>query len=429
MKLLDWIESKETKEIFFAYQSVSDSAVLGAICEAIKERNIKVTFVMSRQRGPREGGGFDPLLDVSKKPVVETENSQVRFDRVMKRLTGCGLTDEMQRPVGYLRGHSGKKESDSLGWAHNKFFMINPSDPVKMHFASGSGNLTTGAVSSNHENWLFFENIPTQTYLAQSTLCVMKSQLMDRAQFSLSSYVKHNGECLNKIPKSYKKAMGIRTYYIPGSGDLAIKETLIPALSSSKKITMAAHLFGYPALFVRGLSCAASKKPNSFCFKRKGRVPGFKKGIGNSRVRMITDDDIHWLRVGQIGENGKVGFNSPWEANNVERVDRAGANIRYIQTAHQEKFIQIHHSKIILFEDGPMEGVWTGAGNFTVNALHTNFENYFYITIPSVVEAYKQQLDQMWQETATPYRDMPKIDTMPLSPDDLLEELAEGDSV
>lgn len=418
MKLLDWIADEKTEEVFFTFQSISDSATLGALCEAIRDRGIKVTFVISRNRGPREEGGYDPLIDMSKTPIVETEGSQKKFDRAYEKLTRCGLPKDAPQPVGIIRGHTGKKSSSAIGWAHNKFFVINPNSKEKIHFASGSGNLTTIGVSSNHENWLFFEDVPVESHLAQNTLCMMSSQLNDKAHLSIYDYKKINGRCLANIPKHYKKAKGITTYHVPGEGERAIKETLIPAFSSSDKITMAAHLFGYPNLFMRGLSCAASKKPRSSCFKKKGGVPAFENGIGKSEVRLITDDDIHWLRVGQVNDQGKVGYNDPWEAHNVEKVDKAGVKVRYIQTAHQEGFIQLHHNKMILFENGPKEGVWTGAGNFTMNAMHSNFENYFFITIPSVIEAYRQQLDSVWDKMSTSYENMPKLDHIPVLPEE-----------
>ena len=182
-----------------------------------------------------------------------------KLQRAMDKLTSCGLPESAPKPVGLLRGHSGTSKKAALGWAHNKMFLVNPKAD-SMKFAVGSGNLSGIGVSSNHENWLFFSNIPKQSYLAQSHLCLMNSQLDEAAQSSLRNYVRHNQKCLKAIPAEYKKAKGIYSYFVPGEGEKAIEKVLIPNFSRAKKITMVAHLFGYPALFVRGLTCAASSK-------------------------------------------------------------------------------------------------------------------------------------------------------------------------
>ena len=423
-KLIEWVKDPQTKEIFFAFQTITDGGVLGAICEEIKSRNIKVTFVLSRNRNYLEDGSKEPLIDLTKAPVIETESTQSKYDRVIRKLTSCGETPGNLQPVGILRGHTGSSEGNSIGWAHNKFFVVNPNDSAKIKFATGSGNLTSAGVATNHENWLFFDNIPQNTYLAQSVQCMRKMQIDDKAHFSKSNFIKMNEECLKNIDPSFKKAQGIESFYIPGDGKRAIDQYLIPAFSESKKITVATHLLGFPRLFVRGMTCAASKKPSSSCYKKNGSLPGFKKTIGKSEVRLITDDDIHWLMVGQYDENGKVGYNDLWEAGNAEEAERGGAKLKFVQTSHHGPFKQLHHSKLIVFEKNKTEAVWTGAGNLTMPAMYTNFENYYYITIPTVVEAYKMQLDGMWSELATAKESMPKLDVVPLKDPVVKEEPA-----
>ena len=422
-KLIQWINDPMTQEIFFAFQTITEFNILNSICEAIKARNIPVTFVLSRNRVPlkdEEGnnipGTLDPLIDVTQTPIVETEGSLQKMQRVMDRLTGCDLPPEAPQPVALLRGHTGRYESNSLGWAHNKYFVVNPSDPDTIKFATGSGNLTSAGTASNHENWLFFDNVPTQSYLAQSTLCMKSMQESLEAQVGRREYAQMNEECLATIDPSWKKARGIETYFVPGQGQKAINEKLIPAFSQSKKITVVTHLIGFPELFNRGMKCAASPRPvPSRCHMSIGSVPAFGTDIGEAEVRLITDDDIHWIMVGQTDENGKVGYNQPWEARLVEDAEKSGVQTKFLQTAHHDSYKQLQHNKIILFEGGPEEAVWTGAGNLTGTAMYSNFENYYYITIPSVVEAYKNQLNMMWNEMATGFKDMPAIDTTPVA--------------
>ena len=412
-KLIEWVNDPETKEIFFVFQTITDGGVLGAICEAIKERNIPVTFVLSRNRVRNDDGDMDPLIDMNKTPIVETNSTKGKFSSVMKKLTQCDLPVGANQPVGILRGHTGTSESNSIGWAHNKYFVVNPRDGDTMKFATGSGNLTAVGVSSNHENWLFFENIPQKSYLAQSTRCMMEMQLDDRAHIGRKEFTKMNNQCLADIDPKLKLAEGIESFFVPGDGQEAIDKYLVPAFSQARKITAATHLLGFPSLFVRGMSCAASKNPASSCFQKKSTVPGFKGLEGGADVRLITDDDMHWIMVGQTDDDGRVGYNSPWEADLVESAGNAGVKLKFMQTAHHGKFKQLHHNKIILFEEMDEDAVWTGAGNLTGTAMYSNFENYFYITIPSVVEAYKEQMNAMWDEMATDAGDMPELDVVP----------------
>src|SRR5690349_11842116 len=45
-KLIEWIRDPSTTEIFIAYLTFSNQDVMQELCTAIKERNVKVRFVM-----------------------------------------------------------------------------------------------------------------------------------------------------------------------------------------------------------------------------------------------------------------------------------------------------------------------------------------------------------------------------------------------
>ena len=54
-----------------------------------------------------------------------------------------------------------------------------------------------------------------------------------------------------------------------------------------------------------------------------------------------------------------------------------------------------------------------GAGNFTEAAFSDNFENYYFITIPEVLEKFKKQYEYMWTKLATPEGKLPSKLTRP----------------
>jgi hypothetical protein len=67
---------------------------------------------------------------------------------------------------------------------------------------------------------------------------------------------------------------------------------------------------------------------------------------------------------------------------------------------------------IFTFENGK-GSVFNGAGNMTTAAFTKNFENFYYITIPEVVEAYNKQYDLYFEKMATKAEDMPRDYVLP----------------
>ena len=59
------------------------------------------------------------------------------------------------------------------------------------------------------------------------------------------------------------------------------------------------------------------------------------------------------------------------------------------------------------------DAVFCGAGNLTGTGFSENWENYYYVTIPEVVEAYRAQYEHMWNDLATASADMPTENVMP----------------
>lgn len=350
-KLLEWINDKDTKEIFMTYLSFSNSAVTRALCDAVKKRGVKVTI------------NIDTTSDTSKvQEIASCAPSNMPFSA---------------RPRILQRGHV-----DGIDYAHNKLIIINPNTNGKIGLVFSSGNMSSGAVL-HHENW-HFVTTTVRSFFAQKHLCLMNATLSDEATSSASAYAQYIANCKKKIP--YPEETDIKTYFVPGEGGTDSKgasKKVFDQIAKSKDIAVAAHRFSYGALL----------KNLTTHVKKPGRT-----------LRLVTDDDTYW--VGTHGQ--QVGDNLPSEYTNVEKLVKAGMEVKWMETNHADHLL--HHNKYLVFDD---KAVFTGAGNLTTSAFYSNFENFYFIEIPSVVKAFNEQYEKVWNTLATSPEDMPTQMTQP----------------
>jgi len=347
-KLLDWISDPQTTEIFFAYLSFSNKVVGAEICKAIQERNVKVTFVLDR----------------------ETELDAANT------LLACrpGNGDPNLNPRMELRGHDA-----SIGYAHNKVFLINPrSDNPRIVFSSG--NLSSGVVL-HHENW-HFVRVPGRTHFAKAHVCLMDGMLDHyRTKQEYSGFIKSCRDGAGVGEES-----DIKTFFVPGDGGRA-GQNVQKGIRDATSLGIAAHRFSY-SLLRRELDArfAAGSPPE---------------------VKLVVDDDIWW--AGHGGEHGDFP-NTADEYAFVQQLQGDGMQVRYMETNHAARYL--HHNKFIVFTTPQGEAVFTGAGNLTGTAFTDNFENFYWVTIPQVVQAMKQQHAHLWS-LATPEQNLPATNILP----------------
>ena len=197
----------------------------------------------------------------------------------------------------------------------------------------------------------------------------------------------------------------IKVFFAPGGGEAAMK-TFLDDIKDSTEVDFAAHRF--------------TLKPLTKAL-REARYNGTK-------IRMVFDDDLYLVGERRLTRGMRVP-NMPMEYRNVlsildhnpgSTLDEFGAEARYMETNHHAH--TLHHNKYLIMNNAKRENgqpaVFCGAGNFTKAAFSrksgaTNLENYYYITIPEVVEAFKTQYDYKWNHLATPYRKLPLRDTKP----------------
>ncbi len=350
-KLLGWINDPGTKEVFFTYLSFSNHVVKDALCKGIQERNLKVTFVI------------DNTSDVS------TANS----------LLACapGNGDSAFKPQMFLRGHEG-----GIGYAHNKVFLINPNEG-QVRLAFSSGNMTSGIVL-HHENWHFITP-ERDTHFVQAHLCMMKGELEHHA--STSEYKAFIQSCRAGIP--YPEESDIKVFFVPGEGPRAT-QFLISAIKASSQIRLAAHRFGYNKLIAALKSELQTETP--------------------PELQMVFDDDVWWA-----GHGDQTGDNEAWEYDNVASLQGVGGQARWMETNQAQHLL--HHNKYLVLNTPAgselRSAVFGGAGNLTGTGFTSNFENFYYVEIPAVIDAYNKQYDHVWNDLATPTEKLPSTDVLP----------------
>lgn len=349
-KLLEWINDPSVKEIFFAYLSFSNKKVREAVCNAITQRDVKVTFVM------------------------DTTSDRAQADQLL----ACVPPTAANKPVLHMRGHQG-----GIGYAHNKLFLINPGQET-MKIAFSSGNMTSGIVL-HHENWHFI-TLKSATYFAQSHLCLMKGVLT--AHSSTQQYASFITQCRGQIPHQPEK--NIRSFFVPGEGGKAT-DFITNAIKKASQIRLAAHRFGYNKLISALRTEMTSAQP--------------------AQLQMVFDDDTYWA-----GKGDAVGDNESWEYDNAMDLVNRGAKAKWMQTNHAGHLL--HHNKYLIFNmpqnSATKPAVFCGAGNLTGTAFTSNFENFYYVEIPSVVDAYNKQYDKVWNTMASDDAQMPSQNVLPI---------------
>lgn len=347
-KLLEWIRDPATTEIFFAYLSFSNRVIGAELCKAVQERNVKVTFVLDRG------------------------TSLSAANALLECQPGNG--DPNLKPRMELRGHDA-----TIGYAHNKIFIINPrSESPRIVFSSG--NLSSGVVL-HHENWHFLR-VPARTHFAKAHVCLMDGMLEHyRTKQEYSTYIKSCRDGAGVGEES-----DLKTFFVPGDGGRA-GQHVKNGIRTATSLGIAAHRFSYSVL-------------------RRELAARFAAG-SPPEVKLIADDDIWWAGHGAPPDSVP---NTAQEYGFVQELQEGGMQVRYMETNNNAHYL--HHNKFIVFSTPQGDAAFAGAGNFTGTAFTDNFENFYWITVPHIVEAMKQQHEHLWS-LATPEQRLPETNVQP----------------
>lgn len=287
-------------------------------------------------------------------------NRGVRVTVVLDTETDFGVANRLKKCTGGIsppnileRGNQG-----GLGIHHNKLIVVNPSRST-MKIGYSSANFSSFGTVLHHENWSFV-TLPSDTYFAQVHVCLIEG--LTHHSLSRKDFSSFLDGCRAEIP--YEEEHDIKSFFVPADNKKALN-ALIEMVESSQTVKIAAHRFTLPILF----TTLASKLAH-----------------GNN-VQLIADDDLYWALKGKI-----IGGNSKDEAVRLRPLLEAGIDVKYINTNH--KIRQFHHNKFIIADNA----VFAGAGNFSAAAFSANFENFYLVKIPEVVDAYKLQYERLWSE-------------------------------
>lgn len=273
----------------------------------------------------------------------------------------------------YSRGNSGE-----IGFAHNKVTFLEKGRGNEIEIVIGSGNMTLGTILT-HDNWHFIK-VPVKSHFASLHECLWKGMVHHAAD--LGQYKSFIENCRNAIVSPAEP--GLDVFLIPGDGDRMLS-LLKKEFATSQWVRGASHRFNgrlMDQLFSQTL----------------------KSGIS---VGMIFDDDMFW--AGDLGRG--FGLNQTGEARLVRELSKLGMVTKYIQTNHQEYLIQ--HNKFFIWghQSEPMtaaQGVFLGAGNFTTSAFTKNFENFYLVRVPEVVEDMQSYYRHLWEDLASSPEEMPE---------------------
>ena len=296
------------------------------------------------------------------------DEAEVEVNKDAESLKKCG-----DITVTY-RGSTG-----GLGYAHNKIMIVNPNDKKTTKIVFSSGNMTSGT-SINHENWNFVTTSP-ESYFAKAHVCVIDAMI--EAGDTKKNFAAHLNNCRSKIEA--RPETDITVYFAPVDGKIALEKVTEAAKSSTLVEAISHRLSGAIAKLFADL--LQSKKD----------------------IKFILDDDIYWAEKlkKDVGRNTKI------EAFRIyNELINKGMNTKFLQT--NQNVYQLQHNKFMIFTFNNGKGaVFNGAGNMTTAAFTKNFENFYYITIPEVVEAYNEQYDLYFNKMATKAEDMPRDYVLP----------------
>jgi hypothetical protein len=297
------------------------------------------------------------------------DSAQPKLNKDAEGLKKCGREGLVK--VIY-RGSSG-----GLGFAHNKILMVNPGTAVvKILFSSGN---MSGGTSINHENWNFVTT-SGESYFAQAHKCVVEA--MVEAGDTRSKFGQSLNDCRTKIKA--RPETDIQVFFAPIDGNAAFN-IVTEAAEKANLIEGMSHRFSgqLAALYQKLLQ---SNKP----------------------IKFILDDDIYW----SAKRREDVGRNTSIEAFRLYRdLINNGLKTKFMET--NQNVFQLQHNKFMIFTFSNQGAVFTGAGNFTTSAFTKNFENFYFITIPEVVNAYNAQFDLYYDQMATSPEDMPRDYVLP----------------
>ncbi|HYX38809.1 MAG TPA: phospholipase D-like domain-containing protein [Oligoflexus sp.] len=305
--------------------------------------------------------------------------------------------------------------------AHFKSIVIVSKDTDQVRISFQSGNISSGTWG-HHENWNFVTQ-SRQHWFSQDHIC-LRDAINAETIGNMGLLYEQLDQCRTDHGVDVARAQDpyMQDYFIPKTGgrydDRKELDKIVGEVEHASEVWIAAHHMTEPDL-IRAL------------IRKLQNNPDFK-------VKMLIDSELFWSSyrdpVGQgltwkvdgkvFGESDSLTSYCLWglteaQARDVQcslfnwgafhaeysphALQKAGADLRFIESNHLSKLL--FHNKFIIFQyaspENGMEGsVFTGAGNLTKAGFDKNFENYYWVRIPHVYEAFRQQFTMLFDKAA-----------------------------
>ncbi len=282
--------------------------------------------------------------------------------------------------------YMGMPKNGKTGWRlhHNKFVLADYGSGA-MEIAFGSANLSANGLSVNFENWNFVKGSATSPFFADH-LCNLRAMRMARDAGTTEDdpkvFRRTLEECLSEgktdsiTLERVLAQEGAWVLFAPDPKDqiFSLLRDQIGKVVPGGSIRLATYFFMHKPL-VEELKLAR------------------KRGV---EIQLLIDDDL-FLGKGSIPAQKKF-----W--NQTLRPSLTGFATRAFDT-NEEIFQMQHHKFIILKGVGDLQTtrVFGGAGQFTLSAFKNNFENFYFIGVPHVIDQYEALFSMLWQQASEVY--------------------------
>jgi phosphatidylserine/phosphatidylglycerophosphate/cardiolipin synthase-like enzyme len=244
---------------------------------------------------------------------------------------------------------------------HNKFLLIERGSDRDSMLVFSTANFSNPGLSINHETWGFVSASQESAFI-QNHLCLVDNLIH-------SSKSRRTFRAGLEACRKDDQGDRIQSYFLPTDSSPLLAE-MDRSIRSSKRVWMSSNRFSFVPLIER-----------------------FGERNSNQQSRAIFDDDLYWASV--LPDSDQYRGNV-LDAERIADLSATGVTVRYTQTSFEAA--QKMHNKFMVLDDQ----VIVGAGNFTTGGLKSNFENFYVIRDPKVVQDFANYFEKLWGLSSAP---------------------------
>lgn len=274
--------------------------------------------------------------------------------------------------IGWLGGHTDNEGVWRL--MHIKLTMVDyGSDDEPMRIVFSSANLSPSGLSLHFENFVFARVLRSSNF-AQRHLCAMQGLEADKypsrnqTDSFANVFEQVYDDCVAQIATPPDPALNV--FFTPDEGKTALGFLKARMREASGSIDMAIEHYSEWSLAGTQTWLAES-------------IPS----------RLVLDDQTLYMD----GESSE-GDNGMWRG----ILQGSSIDQRFVRT--NADIHQLQHNKYVVI-DG--EAVFCGAGNFTGAAFRKNYENFYYLAVPSLAARFQTHFDHLFDDLGSRLDEIP----------------------